>query len=34
MSFFAIFLALVLEQARPLGIDNPVYRAWKAGPAG
>ena len=27
MSFFAIFLALVLEQARPLGIDNPVYRA-------
>jgi len=27
MSFFAIFLALVLEQARPLGTDNPVYRA-------
>ncbi len=27
MSFFAIFLALVLEQARPLGVDNPVYRA-------
>ncbi len=27
MSFFAIFLALVLEQARPLGMDNPVYRA-------
>ncbi len=27
MSFFAIFLALVLEQARPLAMDNPVYRA-------
>ncbi len=26
MSFFAIFLALVLEQARPLTLDNPVYR--------
>jgi adenosylcobinamide-phosphate synthase len=31
MSFFAIFLALLLEQARPLAQDNPVYagvRAW------
>jgi adenosylcobinamide-phosphate synthase len=27
MSFFAILLALVLEQARPLGENNPVYRA-------
>lgn len=27
MSFFAILLALVLEQARPLGLGNPVYRA-------
>lgn len=27
MSFFAIFLALVLEQARPLSLNNPVYRA-------
>lgn len=27
MSFFAIFLALVLEQARPLAMDNPVYKA-------
>ena len=26
MSFFAIFLALVLEQARPLGADNPIHR--------
>ncbi len=32
MSFFAIFLALLLEQARPLGRDNPVHRtatAWR-----
>ncbi|MGH8819905.1 MAG: CobD/CbiB family protein [Rhodoferax sp.] len=31
MSFFAILLALLIEQARPLGPDNPVYaslRAW------
>jgi len=27
MSFFAIFLALVLEQARPLSLGNPVYQA-------
>jgi adenosylcobinamide-phosphate synthase len=27
MSFFAIFLALVLEQARPLGRDNPIHKA-------
>lgn len=26
MSFFAILLALVLEQARPLTLNNPVYR--------
>ena len=26
MSFFAIFLALVLEQARPLSLDNPIYQ--------
>lgn len=26
MSFFAIFIALLLEQARPLGQDNPVHR--------
>jgi len=30
MSFFAIFLALVLEQARPLGADNPVHRIVEA----
>lgn len=30
MSFFAIFLALVLEQARPLGAVNPVYRVVEA----
>jgi adenosylcobinamide-phosphate synthase len=30
MSFFAIILALLLEQARPLGADNPVYRAVEA----
>ena len=30
MSFFAIFLALVLEQARPLGAHNPVYRGVEA----
>jgi adenosylcobinamide-phosphate synthase len=30
MSFFAIFLALVLEQARPLGVHNPVYQALEA----
>ncbi|HXE22439.1 MAG TPA: CobD/CbiB family protein [Rhodoferax sp.] len=31
MSFFAVLLALLIEQARPLGPDNPVYaslRAW------
>ncbi len=27
MSFFAIFLALLLEQARPLSLDNPIYQA-------
>ena len=26
MSFFAIFLALVLEQARPLGPNNPIHQ--------
>lgn len=26
MSFFAIFLALVLEQARPLALRNPIYQ--------
>ena len=26
MSFFAIFLALVLEQARPLGPHNPIHQ--------
>ena len=33
MSFFSIFLALVLEQARPLAPNNPVYQAieqWSA----
>lgn len=30
MSFFAIFLALLIEQARPLGRDNPVHRAATA----
>ncbi len=30
MSFFAIFLALLLEQARPLGEDNPVHRGMRA----
>ena len=30
MSFFSIFLALVLEQARPLAAENPVYRAMEA----
>ncbi len=33
MSFFAIVLALMLEQARPLGRDNPAYsglRSWSA----
>ena len=33
MSFFAILLALVLEQARPLATDNPIHRvvqAWTA----
>lgn len=33
MSFFAIFLALVLEQARPLSRDNPIHNAlahWSA----
>lgn len=36
MSFFAILFALVLEQARPLGLGNPLYRmvenwaAWVA----
>ena len=32
MSFFAIFLALLLEQARPLGRDNTAHRmatAWR-----
>ena len=31
MTFFAILLALLVEQARPLGFDNPVHaglRAW------
>ena len=31
MSFFAILLALLIEQARPLSIDNPVFaglRGW------
>ena len=27
MSFFAIFLALVLEQVRPLSRDNPIHKA-------
>lgn len=33
MSFFAIFLALVLEQARPLSRDNPIHKLlsnWSA----
>lgn len=30
MSFFAIFLALVLEQARPLARGNPVHRLTEA----
>ena len=30
MSFFAILLALVLEQARPLNENNPVYHAVQA----
>jgi len=30
MSFFAIFLALVLEQARPLGRDNPIHRLMES----
>ncbi len=30
MTFFAIFLALLLEQARPLGQDNPVHQSMKA----
>ena len=30
MSFFAIFLALVLEQARPLAVDNPIHRVVEA----
>ena len=30
MSFFSIFLALVLEQARPLTLENPVYRLIEA----
>jgi adenosylcobinamide-phosphate synthase len=29
MSFFAILLALMLDQARPLGRDNPVYEAMR-----
>ena len=31
MSFFAILLALLIEQARPLGRSNPIHaglRAW------
>ena len=31
MSFFAILIALLLEQARPLAFDNPVHaglRGW------
>ena len=27
MSFFAILLALVLEQARPMMADSPIYKA-------
>ncbi len=30
MSFFAILIALLLEQARPLSADNPVQRALRA----
>ena len=30
MSFFAILLALVLEQARPLAADNPIHRLVQA----
>lgn len=30
MSFFAIFWALLLEQARPLGHNNPVHAAMRA----
>ncbi len=30
MSFFSIFLALVLEQARPLTLENPIYRLIEA----
>ena len=30
MSFFAILLALVLEQARPLATDNPIHRMVQA----
>jgi adenosylcobinamide-phosphate synthase len=30
MSLFAIILALLLEQARPLALDNPVHRALQA----
>jgi adenosylcobinamide-phosphate synthase len=29
MSFFAIFVALLLEQARPLAFDNPVHSALR-----
>ena len=29
MSFFAIFLALLLEQARPLAADNPIHAAMQ-----
>ena len=30
MNFFAIFIALLLEQARPLGQENPVHRMARA----
>jgi adenosylcobinamide-phosphate synthase len=30
MTFFAILLALLVEQARPLGFDNPVHAALRA----
>jgi adenosylcobinamide-phosphate synthase len=29
MSFFAILIALLIEQARPLGFDNPVHAGWR-----
>jgi len=30
MSFFAVFMALLLEQVRPVGHDNPVHVAMRS----